>query len=86
MSERVVDHLEQTVLDEVGVELRSGRCLEVLRDGTALLDEMHGTLLPLLIWLLRVEQTEELAQKGLVGLQMLHDVDLVEEDERVRKR
>jgi hypothetical protein len=55
--------------------------LNILGDGATLLDEENGFLLPLLVIVRGVKNTEQLVKKGGVSLQMLNNIDLVEEDE-----
>ena len=79
----VGDDLEDVVVDEMVVEHGARLELNVLRHGAALLDEQHTVLLPLRVVLVQAKDLKELLDEGDVALQVLDNVDLVEEDERV---
>ena len=58
--------------------------LETLGNGAAALNEQNSVLLPLRVELEIMEDGEEFLQKRDVSLQMLDDLNLVEEDERIQ--
>lgn len=80
------DHGEETMADEIRKEVRARWDLQVLRDSCALMEKLHRVILSLSVRIPRVEDTKELFQEGGICLDMVHNVDLVEEDQRVEDR
>ena len=80
------DDLKEPMSDEVGEEIRSRRSLEILRNGCTLVQEMNSVLFALSVSVLGFEYGKQLLEKGGVTLEMLDNVDLVEEYERVENR
>jgi len=75
--------VQQTSLDEVVIELSARLCLYVFRDGGAVGDEEHSILLALLVGIRRTEDGEEFGEECDIGLYVVDNVDLVEENQRV---
>ena len=73
-------------MKEVGVQCLPDRRLEILGDGATLLDEKNRFLLSKLSLGWVGENVEEIVEEVPVGLQVLDNIDLVEEDERVQHR
>lgn len=86
MSNRIVDHRKETVVDEVCKQIRSRGSLECFGYGCALVEESHSVILLHGVHATGTKQSKKLIQKGRALLEMLNDVDLVEEDEGVENR
>ncbi len=89
VAQRVRHHAEHVVLQEAAVQRCARLRLDVLGDGTALLDEEHGvgpTLIAAAAGLVRggTEDAKELLDDGRVAMQMLDDVDVVKEDDGIK--
>jgi hypothetical protein len=78
-----LNDLKQAVVDKVLIQRSSAIRLQTFCNGAALLYKQYRILLPLQTGFLGTEYGEQFLQKRYVSLQVLHDVDLVEEDERI---
>lgn len=72
---------QEPVVNEVVVQTGPYRSLKVFGNGTALLNEAYGILAFAGIDIRALDNAKEVVEKGVIALQVSHNVDLVEEDE-----
>lgn len=77
---------EKAMIDEVREEIGARGSLQILRNSSALVKELHGIILALQICVPRVENREEFFQEGSIRLNVIHYLHLIEENQRVEDR
>jgi hypothetical protein len=78
------DNGEKAVTDKVGEQLSARGSLQILRNRSALVKELHSIILPLGVGISGIKDGKEFSEERSVRLNVIDDFHLVEEDQGIQ--